>query len=245
MMLFASWGTSVMAHTYALGQARTSSAANPITLSYTIAKGDTVVCLMIKTVGTTARTGGAPTWGGYTFTQRSTAQFAAASPEAGCELWDLLNTPPGTQTLTIPNTGAATNLYTIGIGRAALGGQSRFEGTNGGNATSTNPTPGAVTVTEAGCIGFAITAGGAQTWAPSAQVGTIIANTDDGAHGGGEQYVLNPAIGSHTLSWTFGTSDDWGAVAAYYKEVAPAGFNAFQSVSADDGLSVSNRVSNW
>ena len=231
-----------MAHTYALGQGRTSSTGNPITFSYTVAKGDTVICLLIKTVGATDRAGGSPTWGGLTFTQRNATQKAAASPEASCELWDLLNPAPSTQTVTIPNTNAATVFYTVAIGRAKAGGRSAFDGASGNNNTTINPSPGSVAVSESGTIGFAITAGGAQTWAPSAQAGTVIANTDDGAHGGGEQYLLNAAIGVTLLGWTFGTADDWGAVAAFYKEIPPHAFQNYLSVKADSGISVGERI---
>ena len=217
-----------MAFTYALGRVRTSSAGNPITFSYTVAAGDSVIGLLLKTSAATDRAGGAPTWGAETFTQAATTQKAAASPEAGCEAWYLLNPEPSTQTLTIPNTGALTILATVVIGRAQAGFTAGFDGASGANATGTNPSPGAVTVTAAGGIGFAITAGGWQTWAPSAQVGTIIANTDDGAHGGGEQYILNPTVGSHTLSWTFATSEDYGAVSMYFKEVPPLS-NSFEN----------------
>lgn len=238
-----------MAHTYALGQARASSAGNPVTQSYTVAPGDTVICLMIKNTGATDRAGGSPTLSGgdtvngkATFVQASTTQKAATTPEAGAELWHLLNPIPGTYTLTIPNTGGITLKYTVGIGRAAAGGRSAFGSANGGNATSTNPTPGAVTVNSAGEIAFAITAGGWTTWAPSAQVGTLIANTDDGADGGGEQYSLNPTIGALTLSWTFGTSDDWGAVVARFYEIPPHGLNNYQGVKAASGMSVTEHI---
>ncbi len=231
-----------MAHTYALGQARASSVANPITFSYTVNIGDTVLCLLLKAVSATSRAGGAPTWGSYTFVQANSTQKAVTSPEASAELWYVLNPLPGTATFTIPNTGALTIKYTIALGKAAGGGKSAFIGANGGNATSTNPTPGAVSITDAGSIGFAITAGGWTTWAPSAQVGTIIANTDDGADGGGEQYILNPAIGNHTLSWTFATSDDWGAVSAYFKEIPPKVLNNYKAVTAPDGISVGERI---
>jgi len=234
-----------MAHTYALGRARASSAANPITVTapdYSVSLGDTVICILIKGTGGTNRAGGSPTWGPYTFTQASTTQKAATSPEASAEIWYLLNPAPGSATLTIPNTGAITIKYTIVVGRAAAGGHSAFDAAAGGNATSANPTPGSATVSEAGDIGFAITAGGWTTWNPSAQVGTAIANTDDGANGGGEQYILNPAIGAHTLSWTFGTSDDWGAVSAYFKEVPPQGLNNYGFVKAGDGISVGERI---
>ncbi|MEO7397327.1 MAG: hypothetical protein ABIW84_02060 [Ilumatobacteraceae bacterium] len=180
---------------------------------------DTVLVLMLKTVGAVDRAGGAPTFAGLTMTQANSTQKAVTSPECGCELWYLLNPRAGANTASIPNTGTKTILYTIATGRAATGKTSAFDGANGGNATSTNPTPGAVVTTVNGAIGFAITAGGWTTWAPSAQVGTIIANTDDGADGGGEQYLLQASLGTSTLSWTFATSDDWGAVSAYFKEI--------------------------
>lgn len=225
-----------MALSYALGRTRTSSSGNPITFSYTVAAGDGAIIVLINGVGATNRAGGSLTLTGgpqpYTLTQRNSTQKAAASPEASCELWDVLNPIPGTYTVTIPNTGAISTFTTVVIARPRLGGRVFFIGANGGNGTSTNPTPGAVTVTEAGGMGVAIIAGGAQTWAPSAQVGTVIANTDDGATGGGEQYILGPAVGAHTLSWTFGTSDDWGAVASYYGEIPPHGLNNYQRMRA-------------
>jgi len=205
-----------MAMQYALGRARASATGNPITFSYDVVRGDSVLVLLLKVNGGTNRAGGAPTWGSQTFTQRNSTQKAASSPEASCELWDLLNPVPGTQTLTIPNTGSLTVFHTVAIGRDPNVKPVRFVAANGGNATSTNPTPGAITIDEDGAIAFAIAAGGWQTWAPSPQVGTVINNNDDGAHGEGSQYFRQQIHGALTLSWTFGTSDDWGAVVAAY-----------------------------
>lgn len=211
-----------MAHAFGRrALSHTSSTGNPISVSLTVNPGETVACLMLKVVGATNRAGGAPTWAGSTFTQRNSTQKAAASPEASAELWDLLNPLPGTYTLTIPNTGALTVFYEVDTASAAAGGHSEFEAANGANATAANPSPGAVTMS-AGGIAFAIVATGAQTWSPSAQAGTIINNTDDGADGTGRQY--STTSGSLTLSWTFATSDDYGAVVACYREVPPHGF---------------------
>lgn len=208
-----------MAHSYGGATARTSSVANPITVSVQIAPGTTILGVLLKVVGATNRAGGSLTWGPYTLTQANTTQKAAASPEASCEAWYLLNPEPGTNTLTIPNTGALTVVRTIVTASAKPGSKSALDGVAGANGTSTNPAPGAVVTTENGDIGFAITATGAQTWAPSAQAGTVIANTDDGADGSGEQYLIQSTKGSIDLGWTFGTSDDWGAVAMFFKEV--------------------------
>lgn len=235
-----------MAHTFGKASTRTSSAGNPITTaSFTIDPGETVLVLLLDVVGGTNRAGTAPTFNGSTMIQANSTQKAVTSPEASCELWYLLNPTAGTFTATIPNTGALTIFYTLATGVAARGGHSLFDGANGGNATSTNPTPGAVTCTEAGDIGFAITAGGWTTWSPSAQAGTgfggtdtSLGNFDNGANGSGQQYILQSTPASVTLGWTFATSDDWGAVAVFFKEVSPNSFQNYMRVEAGDGISV-------
>lgn len=197
---------------------------------------------MLKTVGATDRAGGALVFAGLTMTQASTTQKAAASPEAGCEIWYLLNPPIGTWTATIPNTGALTIFYTFSTGRAKAGGKSALDGVSGTNATSANPAPGSITTTQDGDIGFAITAGGWQTWAPSAQVGTVISNVDDGAHGCGQQYHLQATAAAVNLGWTFATSEDWGAVAVYFKEVPPNSFNNYMGIKSNSGMWVGEKI---
>ncbi len=208
-----------MAHTYSGSLlARASSAGNPISVALTVTSGVTVVVLSLKVVGATNRAGGAPTWGSLTFTQANSTQKAVTSPEASVEVWYLLSPPAAGATLTIPNTGALTLFREVVGFAAAAGGVSVLDGANGSNNTSTNPTPGAITITQTGAAVFSANANGATTWAPGAQVGTVVSNVDDGADGYGSQYALNPAVGSYTLSWTFATSDDWGAVGVAFRE---------------------------
>lgn len=229
-----------MAFTYSLLTTRASSAGNPITFSLVVPAAVGVVVLMIKGVGATNRAGASPTWGASTFTIANSVQKAATSPEASAELWYLLNPAPATATLTIPNTGAITIFYAVAAGVVPLGGGAFFEGANGGNATATNPTPGAVT--QGGGIGFAHTAGGWTNFSTATTVGTAIFTADDGADGGGGQYILAPAVGSHTLSWTFGTSDDWGAVSAYFGEVPPNRIENYKSFNVPSGISTGERI---
>jgi hypothetical protein len=193
--------------------------------------------VMLKVDGATDRAGGSLTWGDRTLSQASTTQKAAATPEASTELWYLLNPAPGSKTLTIPNSGALTVFYQVAFGRAAGGGKSKFNAAVGTNNTSANPSPGAIAGCLAGDIVFSTAASGAQTWAPSAQSGTLIQNTDDGAHGGGTEYSLRVADGSFTPSWTQ-ASEDWGAVAAAFSEIAPNGLENYKRVRADSGISV-------
>jgi hypothetical protein len=210
-----------MAHAFRLIKARTSFGVGGTSESLTIQAADTVIVCMIKVIGATARTFGAPTIGGVSMTQATITQIAAASPEASCEMFYLtnLNAIPGagSQTFAIPNGNGVSGFYTWAAGQSVTG-RSSFVNAIGANGTSTNPAPGSITPNGGGDIGFAITAGGWTTWAPSAQAGTIIANTDDGADGGGEQYIITPNGTAVNLGWTFATSDDWGAIAAFFKE---------------------------
>lgn len=231
-----------MAHTFGQNSAHTSSAANPITVAFTTLPGETVLVLLLKVNGATDRAGGAPTFAGLPLTQAGTTQKAAASPEASAELWYLLNPPIGTFNVVVPNTGALTVFHMVATGKAKAGGKSRFDGAAGANGTSTNPAPGAIVTTEDGDILFAVVASGATTWAPSAQAGTVLNNTDDGAHGTGRQYNLQAAKGSLNLNWTFGTSDDWGAVAAAFGEVPPVAFNNYLGVKVGNGMGTTEKI---
>lgn len=237
-----------MAHSFTELAARTSSSGNPISVSLTVPAGVTVVVVVLNVAGGTNRAGGSLSWAGYIFDQANSTQKAATSPEGSAELWYLLNPLPGTANLIIPNTGALTIRYGVAGGVAGAGGTSFFRGANGGNGTSTDPTPGAVTAAT-GDIGFAVVTSGATTWNSTAQAGTGWGGTgtglgdfDDGALGGGLQYLLVVSNGSSTLNWTFGTSDDWGAVSAYFGEYEAPGLNTDFGFSAGNGISVAERI---
>jgi hypothetical protein len=220
---------------------RASSTGNPITFTLTVAAKDSVVVLLVKTVGTVDRAGGAPTWMGRTFLQADSTRKAATLPEAGAELWYLLNPLPQSGTLTLPNTNAATIFYEVVSGTASGGGgHAALEGAIGSSGNNAaNPSPGSITTVTDGCILFGVTAGGWTTWAPSAQAGTAISNVDDGADGYGSQYFLQSARGAKTMDWTFATTDDWGAVAAAFSEIPPVTFQNYLATKAASGMSVS------
>jgi hypothetical protein len=226
------------------GTARTSSSGNPITASVAVPAGVGALVVLLKIDSGTNRAGGALTWGPYTLAAHpSNPQKAVTTPEVGVEMHWLLNPAPGTQTLTIPNTGALTIKYTIERAIPAGGGTCALGGTSGSNNTSTNPTPGNIAINEPQELAFAIVAGGHTTWSVTGQAGTAIANTDDGAHGGGEQYALNPAIASaFALNWNNGTSEDWGALVASFREVPANAVNNFAGVRAEGDLSCVARV---
>lgn len=234
---------------YGQSLARASAATSPVTTgSITLETNEKVIVLLLKARGGTDRAGGSPTFGGQTMTQANSTQKAATSPEASCELWYLLDPPTGANTASIPNTGSLTLFYTLSTGKASRtnSGLVVLDGSNGGNNTSTNPTPGAVVVTQDEALGFAITAGGWTNYSSATpDIGVAIATTDDGADGGGEQYHnLTTGPGAFTLSWTFGTSDDWGAVAAYFCETKPPEFQNYQAAKCISAgiISLSERI---
>lgn len=207
--------------------ARTSAATSPITRSATTSAGDTVLVLMLNVGGATNRAGGAPTFNGVAGIQDNSTQKAATSPEASAELWYWVGGIPtgttgglfiGTADIVIPNTGSLTIFSSAYTGQAATGFTSLFDAANGSNGTSANPTTNAIVSTVNGAIYFATVATGAQTWSPSGRTGTQLYDTDDGSTGGGGQYLLQTTAGSQAMSWTFGTSDDWGAVGVAFKE---------------------------
>lgn len=250
-----------MAHSFGNFSTRTSSAANPITTAaFTLSREDTVLVLFLKVNGGTNRAGGAPTMNGQTFQQADTTQKAATSPEASCELWYIENpcnpymnpsaSPPGSYTVTIPNTGALTVFYTLATGRAALGGGSKFDNASGANGTSANPAAGSVTTQEDGDIGFAVCASGLTDFDPATPshtgfgtgTGTPLGTFDDGAHGGGQQYGLIAAKGTAVnMGWTVG-SDDWGCVAAFFKEVPPHAVQNLMYGRANGGFWTNERI---
>jgi len=218
-----------------------SSAGNPITATIVVAPGETVLVVMLVTTGSTNRAGAAPTYGSQTFLQADTVQKAATSPEASAELWYLIDPVVGSATLTIPNTGAATIRYVVVAGRAPAGGGSEFLIAGGANNTSTNPTV-SLQLGAPGVIWFSVVASGAQTWAPSARNGTQISDTDDGANGDGFQYGLVAAPALQAMGWTFGTSDDWGVVAAAFCEKPAQALNNYMGFKAGDGMSVAEKI---
>jgi hypothetical protein len=155
-----------MAFTYRLVQARTAYSVVAVNTNVTLVAGDSVVAVLIKVTGASARTGGAPTLAGVAMTQASSAQFAAASPEAGAELWYTLNpNAAGSTALTIPDSNAVAGFYTVVSGQASTG-VAGLTNAAGANGTSTNPAPGSITPTAAGDIGFAIVASGSYHMEP-------------------------------------------------------------------------------
>lgn len=214
-----------MAHTFDTKQrmpatANTTATTNPLTATFTPGAGVTVLVLAILYAGSTARGGGAPTFNGAALTQAGSQRYGTTSPECSCELWYLLSPPIGAYTVSIPNSGGLALSAEVSTYKAATGYSSALDVVSGQNgATSTNPTTASFSTTVNGDAIVAVVANGAQSWASTARTGTVVYDNDNGTWGGGSQYLLQSTAGSTTMSWTFGTSEDWGVQAVAFKEV--------------------------
>lgn len=222
-----------------VGRVRTASAGNPISFSYTVNEGDAVVALLLKCESGTNR-GGTPTLGAYSFESATAVPVkAAATPEVSVEEWYVLHPKPGTYTLTIPNALAITIQTTVVVLRLPLGALARFASASSANNTSTNPT---ITPSSPprgdGTAAISILGSGANTWNPSAQTGTAVANTDDGGTGGTESHQV-PHTAPGAWTWTFGTSDDWAIIIGFFTAVPPKNIeNYHRPKCSGSGISI-------
>lgn len=244
-----------MAHTF--GQqnripsvASTTLTDNPVTGSFAAGTGATVMVMMLAYAGTTARGGGAPTFAGSALTQAGTQRYGATSGEASAEMWYFLSPPTsGSYAVSIPNTGALALSADIASGKAAAGYGSVLDATSGSANTgaTTNPYT-TITISGSGDILFGNVANGAQNWNPTATSGSILYNRDNGAWGEGSQYDLQPTAGLKTLSWTFGTGEDWGVCAVAFKEQpgnAVLSINTSTNVNACESPNLAVHNPNW
>ena len=227
-----------MAHTIGTTQsqptvANTTETTNPMVASFTCASGVTVLCIMLRYVGSADRTGGAPTYNGNAMIQADIVRRGTPSPEASCEIWYLLSPPITTANISVPNAGALAMKMDIASGKAQAGKLSALDDESGKGTAGANPSVSVVT-TVAGDIIFNTVANGAQAWSASAQTGTLIQQGDHGAWGGGSQYFIMTGTGTQAMSWTFATSEDYGAIAVAFMEVDPPAVPSLNSWRARD-----------
>jgi hypothetical protein len=126
-----------MAWTFDTKTTGTRSADNPWTVSHTCS-GSTellVVCIFVN--GTSARTGGAPTYNGDPLTD--SGEGGVFNAECGTEVWYLLTPDTGASyTLSIPNTGLASlNASVMSFEPSGIVGD--LDNANSGSGTDANP----------------------------------------------------------------------------------------------------------
>jgi hypothetical protein len=189
------------------------------TANYTCGANAGVLVVMLCWAGTTARTGGAPTYNGVALTQAGTQKTVT---ETSVEMWYLLSPPTGSAlSLVVPNDGGMTMWVYVASATAAAGSTCAFDAVGEAATTGSSPTV-SVTAVAAATIIFAVVASGDNTFAPTARTGTSLYEEDIANYGGAGQYYVKSGSGSQAMSWTESTSDDYGAIAVAFKEVAGA-----------------------
>lgn len=226
-----------MAHTFDTkvkipAAANSTTAANPATGTVSIASDVTLVTLgIIYNGGASDRLGGAPTIGGVPF-QQADQNRKHTSPEAVAELWYLTsNIPTGTNLVSIPNapTARAIDAF-VSTYKAPAGFRSVLDVAAGTGTISANPSVRLVTTSDGDVI-VGVVADGVNAWGPTEQSGTVIYNEDPSTWGGGAQYILQAAAGEVISAWIV-ASDDWGSVAAAFKQQS----TNFSGTVTDTGL---------
>src|SRR3990172_9139769 len=187
------------------------------TADFTCGADAEVLVVMIMWAGQTARTGGSPTYNGVALTEASTRQGVT---ETSVELWYMLAPPVGSAlSVSVPNDGGRTMWVYVASGNAAVGYTCALDAVGQNATTGASPNISITTLT-ANTLVFAVVATGDNTFAPTARTGTLLYEEDIAAYGSAGQYFVKTDVGSQTMSWTEATSDDYGAIAVAFKEVA-------------------------
>jgi hypothetical protein len=205
-----------MAHTFDVKNRTAVGTANPTTVSLTPTSGATVLVVGLIYSGTTDRTGGSPTFNGVAMTK---AGATIKGTETSVELWYLLNPSIGTFNVSVPNANTRSMEVSAYTFKAGAGNSTTFGTTYSNFSTTGTTNPSVSTTATAGQLLVAVIGNGATTWNPSARTGVQLYDSDDGAWGGGSQYILS-ATANQSVGWTFGTSEDWSELIASFNEVA-------------------------
>lgn len=234
------------AHTFDTSshQTRTRNTSG-VTFNHTCGSGTTLLTLTIVVGGTTARTGGAPTYNGIALTQADQNGQAPAGAETIVELWYLLD--PGTGNsyqISIPDDNNVYLTADASSYKATSGYKTVLKTDDDDGNTSTNPTGPSLTGLASGDVLVAVVGSGATTWAPSARTGTQLYDVDDGSYGDGAQYLIKTDSSDTAMGWTFGTSDDWSVVEAAFTEISPIDQEGFRFRNDDGSESAATWMQN-
>jgi hypothetical protein len=202
-------------------KSRFSGSANPLTQGFPVGSGSSLLVVSIVTSGTTARSGGAPSYNGIALTQADVNRVAS---ESITELWYLTNPPTGSSyNISVPNTGSRT-LYVIASSYKAQPGYAyAFDVSNGTTSTgSANPSVSVTTTSNGDLIVGAMGNGNLAvptlntTTSTGAEVLYSVPNSPSFSDNGA--FAFQVLAGTYTLAWTV-ASDDWGFEVAAFKPV--------------------------
>lgn len=221
-----------MAHTFDTNL-RFAGSSNPLTANYTCGAGATLLVLGIIVTGNSPRSGGLPSYGGKLFAS-SPPNGSNSGVETTAEMLYLPNPTTGQSlSISVPNTLGLTlqiqaSSYKAGANKTSALDQSNSTADLVGSA---NPSLSLTTLFNGEVI--VATLGDGLITAPTAQSGTNLNRTDDGAYSDSNQYTLQATAGSVASSWTV-ASDDWCLVACSFFEINKPLPNNYQFPSASN-----------
>ena len=191
----------------------TTSAASA---SYTCGANAGVLVVMVCYAGVTARTGGAPTYDNVALTQVQSRQGVT---ETSVEMW-YISTPPVNQSLTVnvPNDNGVTMWVYLASGNTTNGYTYALDSSGALSTTASNPSA-SFTPTTSPTLVFAVVATGDDSFAPTVRAGTSLYEEDIATYGSACQYLVKSGTTPQVMFWAEVTNDDWGAIAAAFKEV--------------------------
>ena len=197
--------------------ASATSTATTLSIGYTCGAYDGVLIVYPIWAGTTARTGGSPTYAGSPLTEVLTQQTVT---ETSIEAWYMLSPPSGSYTLSVPNSGGRTMWVDIASAKSTSASLTfALDSTSSSATTAANPGVTITTLVAPTMIWVGVGTGD-NTWLPTGLSGSATYNDDIGNYGGGVQYAVKETTGAQRISWTDATSDDYNILAVAFKEVA-------------------------
>lgn len=196
----------------------TYGTTNPHTLSYTCAATAKLLVVCLFVAGGTGRTGGNVTYNAKNMTDSGQGFVCyATSPEAGVEIWFMINPDTGAaHDISVPNTNGVNLQISASSWIPSLGGCAK-DTSNKATGTTANPSL-TLTVNQDGTLVISGLGSGYKD-APTAGSGYQIVNTyDAGAMVWGDERALAIAASSATVAFTQ-SADDWGQIAIGFKEL--------------------------
>jgi len=197
----------------------TYGSGNPNTVSHTNSANATLLVVVLFVNGTTARTGGAPTYAGQALTDSGQGFVFDTGGEAGVEIWYKLDPATGTNTVSVPNTGAVS--FDISVMSFETTGNATFDNSNSATGTSATISLSLTVSSSANLIVGGVGSGDRDV--PSAGTGesyNLVHTYDAGNQVWGSEYVLSNSGSPVTVDFTPARADDWGLIGLSFFEVS-------------------------
>jgi len=214
----------------------TYGTSNPNTLSHTCSASTKLLVLAIFVNGTTARTGGAPTYNGTPMTDSGQGFVFLSGGEAGVEVWYLIEPDTGSSyTVSVPNTGAVNCDLSVTSFEAT--NNAAFDNSNSASADSGTWSV-SVTVSNNNCLMFGAVGSGERDTPTAGTNYTLIHTYDAGNQVWGSEYDLDAgSSGSITVDFTPARADDWGLIGIGFYETTTATVTGAAALTGTGSLS--------